>query len=121
MKRLKQIDFWLCVTLISFFTIASIIQRSSFFGSNIPLGYLVVGVWQSISMITHSVKGIFLRRWSSRYIYHIVSILALIGLFTGNAWIYLMACTAPFMAIYYTYLCYQETFIKMRRPLDLLK
>ncbi len=121
MKRLKKIDFWLSVTLISFFTIASIVAKQSFFGINLLLGYLVVGTWQSISMILHSVKGVFVRRWSPRFIYHGISFLAIAGLFTGSPWIYLMACTAPFMAIYYTWLCYKETFIKMRRPLALLK
>jgi len=121
MKRLKKIDFWLSVTLISFFTIASIVARRSFSANNLLLGYLVVGTWQSISMIMHSVRGVFVRRWSPRFIYQGMSILAIAGLFTGSTWIYLMVWVAPLMAVYYTWLCYRETFFKMRRPLDLLK
>lgn len=119
MKRIKKIDFWISITLIALFGFASIFFNNGHPYQTLLLGYIVVGTWQSISMIFHSIKGVFVRPWSRRFVYTGVSILAIAGFFTGGPWLYIMPWLAPLMAVYYTWLCYEETFIRLKRPLEL--
>jgi hypothetical protein len=45
------------------------------------------------------------------------------GLLYPLLWIVMITLlfAAPFMAIYYTWLCYDEVYVKMQRPLAALK
>ena len=115
MKKFKTIDFFISTMLITAFTIYCLIKRDeSFF-----IAYFVVGGWQVISMLVHVFNGCFIYKGGSRYIYHWITLVSIITMPIGSIWILLF--TAPFMAIYYTWLCYHEVYVKMQRPLALLK
>ena len=133
MKTYKQIDFWGSVILISGFIIASLIRMDLTFIA----GYFVVGAWQLVSIIVHGVKQWFTRKGSSRLSYqHLMIVLfcALAVTFVisfathGVAGIFLMIIlfalliTAPFLAIIYTIICYNELFVAIpKRELAHLK
>ena len=81
-----------------------------------------------ISIIVHAAKGWFTHRKAGRYYFHAaVTFLAassLIGLVVYPVLFIVMMLllfAAPFMAIYYTCLCYNEVTVKMQRPLAALK
>ncbi len=114
MKKFKKIDIWISIILITGFAIATIINQDNTF----VLGYFIVGAWQVSSMLVHAYNRCFTNRWGARYIYHWITFIAVITI-PGSFWVLLYA--APFMAVYYAYLCYNEVYVKMKRPLDLLK
>ncbi len=121
MKTFKIVDFWVSVLLILSFAIISIpacIGRG-LLNETLLTGYFVVGGWQVISMIVHVITGYYTQKWGARFIYSWISLIAIITMPGGSFWVLIFA--APFMAIYYTWLCYEETFIKMKRPMELLK
>jgi len=119
MKQFKIIDFWINIGLILSSVIISFLEKSEdFLHNGFLLGYFIVGGWQVISMLAHAYNRCFTSRWGARYIYHWITFIAVITM-PGSFWVLLYA--APFMAIYYTYLCYKEVYIKMQRPLALLK
>ena len=113
MKSFKTYDLWISVGLIFSFTILSIIDTPVLFA-----GYFIVGGWQVISMLVHAYNRCFTNRWGARYIYHWITFIAVVTM-PGSFWALLYV--APFMALYYVYLCYNEVYVKMKRPLDLLK
>ena len=115
MKKFKTIDMWISIGLIAGFAIASLINQDYTFIT----GYFVVGGWQVISMIVHAVDRCFTEKTGARYIYHWITFISLVTMPIGSFWILLF--TAPFMAVYYTWLCYNEVYIKMQRPLAQLK
>jgi hypothetical protein len=115
MQRFKIIDFWISCVLIAGFTIAGLINRDFTF----IIGYIVVGSWQVISMIVHIAAGSFVYKGGERYMYNWITLIALLTFPVGSYWI--LVFTAPLMALYYTRICYKEVFIKMKRPLYLLK
>ena len=124
MKKFKIIDTCISTGLIILFTVWSLIRRDYTF----LLGYCIVGGWQMISMIVHAVNGWFTHRKAGRYYYHvavtILAALSLIGLLVYPVLFMVMVLllfAAPFMAIYYTWLCYNEVSVKMQRPLAILK
>ncbi len=124
MKKIKTIDAWGSITLIVAFTLLSLVKLDYTF----LLGYGVVGAWQAASMVVHAVKGWFTYRKAARYYYHIsVAVLAaltLIGLLAYPvlwAVMLVMLFAAPFMAVYYAWLCYHEVSVKMQRPMAALK
>jgi len=120
MKQFKLIDFWVSTGLIVAFIIIAILQGTEDFLSNGFLtGYFVVGGWQVISMLIHAYNHCFTYKGGARHIYHWITFVAVITMPLGSFWI--LFFTAPFMAVYYTYLCYKETYVKMQRPLALLK
>lgn len=115
MKKFKTIDLFINISLIIGFAVYWLInQDDSFF-----LAYFIVGAWQVISMLFHSYNKCFTYKKGSRYIYHRVTLVSLVTMPLGSFWILLY--TAPLMAIYYTYLCYHEVYVKMQRPLAVLK
>jgi hypothetical protein len=71
--------------------------------------YFLAGGWQCISMIIHATNKWFTKKWNSRHIYHWISFISVITLPLGSYWI--LALTAPFMAIFYTGLCYYEVIL----------
>ncbi|MEP7255608.1 MAG: hypothetical protein ABI666_07510 [Ferruginibacter sp.] len=115
MKKFKTIDMWISIALITGFGIASIINHDYTF----IIGYFAVGGWQVISMIVHAVDKWFTEKRGARYIYHWITFISVITMPIGSFWILLF--TAPFMAVYYTWLCYNEVYVKMQRPLAQLK
>ncbi len=120
MKQFKIIDFWISTGLIITFTIISIIEGFDNFLTNYFFaGYFIVGGWQVISMMAHAFNHCFTGSKGIRYFYHWITFISLITIPVGSVWILLFA--APFMAVFYAYLCYRETYIKMQRPLALLK
>ncbi len=115
MKKFKKIDTWISIILITAFAIESIIYRDYTFIT----GYLVVGGWQVISMLVHIYYQSFTEKRERRSIYHWITFISLITMPVGSFWILLF--TAPFMAVFYTWLCYDEVQKMNRRPLAILK
>ena len=115
MRKFKTIDLFISIALITGFTIYCLIKMDQ----SILIAYFVVGGWQVISMVVHAINKWFSTRGSERYIYHWISFISLATMPAGSVWILLF--TAPIMALYYTLLCYQEVYVKMRRPMALLK
>jgi hypothetical protein len=121
MKKFKVFDVWFNVGLIILFILLSIVDvNAQYFGGNILFAaYYFVGGWQVISMVVHKYSNCFMTKKNGRSIYHYVTLISLLTMPVGSFIILLF--TAPFMAIFYTILCYRETYIKMKRPLDDLK
>ncbi len=124
MKKFKIFDTWTSLVLIVAVSIVSFIKLDYTF----LIGYCIVGGWQMISMIVHAVNGWFTHRKAGRYYYHasvaILAAITLMGLLVYPVlWVVMVALlfAAPFMAIYYTWLCYDEVYVKMQRPLAALK
>jgi hypothetical protein len=115
MKQFKIIDFWISSLLITGFAIVSVIEMDFTF----LIGYIVVGSWQVISMVVHIIARCFVYKAGARFAYNWITLIALITMPLGSFWVLLF--TAPFMAIYYTYLCYKETYVMMQRPISILK
>jgi hypothetical protein len=124
MKKIKQTDLIISIALIVIFLILSFINQDMTF----IVGYFVVGGWQVISMIVHAIYGWFTGKGGRRNIYHwvvfcLISI-ALLGL-VANVLLailaYPMLFAAPFMAVYYTWICFDEVHVKMKRPIEVLK
>lgn len=119
MQQFKKIDFWINIGLIiSAFTICLRQGAADFLHNGFLTGYFILGGWQVISMLVHAYNRCFTYKWGARYIYHWITLIAVITV-PGSFWVLIIA--APFMAIFYTWLCYRETYIKMQRPLSVLK
>ena len=91
------------------------------------LAYCIVGGIQLAGMIIHECTGAFTSRWGIRRIYHIVVLILVLCMaltpllkVTGIVF-FLLLYTAPLMAVFYTWLCFRETYQLMRRPLSILK
>jgi len=119
MKKLKQYDFWISTMLITAFFFTGIISYVQHNAGAFFMGYSVVGGWQIFSMIIHGYNHWFTYNKDKRYIYHWITFIAIITIPLGSFAILLF--TAPFMAIYYTWICYNEVYVKMQRPLSFLK
>ncbi|MDB5201649.1 MAG: hypothetical protein JWQ27_1058 [Ferruginibacter sp.] len=123
MKTFKIIDAWISILLISTFSLLSLIKLDATF----LIGYCIVGTWQVISLCIHSVQGWF-RFNPDRHAYKcMVAILLVIGLI-GLVWpallmieMFLLLFISPMLAVYYSWICYNETYVKMQRPLAVLK
>lgn len=115
MKRFKIFDLILNILLIISSCVYALFEQEKGF----ILAYFIVGGWQVISMIIHAWNSCLTYKYGSRYIYHWITLVSLITLPIGSFWILIF--TAPFMAIYYTWLCYYEVFVKMQRPISVLK
>jgi len=123
MKQFKIIDLYINISLILFFICWVIFKKQNeqdnFFLAPIFIAYFITGGWQIISMIIHAATRTFVYKWSARYIYHWITFICIVTIPIGSFWILIIA--APFMAIFYTWLCYNETYVKMKRPLAALK
>ena len=115
MKKFKIIDTWISIILITGFAIATIFNRDYTF----LLGYFVVGGWQVVSIVVHVYYHSFTQKKSTRRNYHWITLISLITMPVGSFWILLFA--APFMAVFYTCLCFDEVRKMNQRPLALLK
>jgi hypothetical protein len=115
MKKFKKIDVWISFLLITAFAIATIIKRDNTF----IIGYFAVGGWQIISMLMHAYCHSFTEKRGIRRNYHWITFIFLITMPVGSFLILLFL--APFMAVFYTWLCYDEERKMNQRPLELLK
>lgn len=115
MKTFKLVDFWVSAGLILVFAVLSVFKHDETF----MVGYFVVGTWQVISMLVHVFTKTFTHRPGARYAYNWITLISVVTMPLGSFWILLF--TAPFMAVYYTWICYREVFVKMQRPLSVLK
>lgn len=131
MKKFKIADFWISAVLVPACVLFGIIAMND----KSIYAYFIVGGWQVISMTTHWVNKWFANADWRRSYYHkfvltLAAILVLVAVLAGfeeNFFIILIAVlfilliVSPLMAVYYTFLCYEETFIRMKRPMELLK
>ncbi len=124
MKRFKLIDTWISLVLIGVFLVLTLIRRDHVF----IIGYFVVGGWQVVSMLVHAANGWFCYAGGKRYIYHWIVVITIMVVLLGFVVypllfliLFALLFAAPFMAIYYTWICYEEVYVKMQRPMDLLK
>jgi len=122
MKTFKVIDFWLQISIIIGCIIACVAIPQYALGC-----YFVVGAVQVLDMIIHELKTWFTNKNSNRYYYHrivlvCVSLMALTPLINAFFFIYyLLVFIAPFMAVYYTVICYRETRVVKAKELIHLK
>jgi hypothetical protein len=124
MKEFKRIDFCISIALISAAILCLPIKPVVAF----MIGYFGLGTWHVISIVIHFFNKWFCEKGSARDNYHllifIILLLALVGmLLTEILWVvaFVLLFAAPLMAVFYTNLCYNEVYIKMKRPLDQLK
>lgn len=115
MRTFKLIDVRISILLICGFAVVCSIRQDL----TIITAYFVVGGWQVVSMIVHAVTQVFVRPVGMRLVYHWISFILLVTMPHGSIWILVFA--APFMAVFYTWLCYSELRKMNERPLDILK
>jgi hypothetical protein len=116
MRRFKKIDVWISISLFLILLTACLVMRGL---GCIVISYLIIGGWQLISMIVHAYNGWFNEQKSLRRIYHWIAGLSLVTIPIGSY--ILLMFMSPVMAAYYTWLCYDEVYVKMKRPLSILK
>ncbi|MBI3719297.1 MAG: hypothetical protein HY252_11995 [Sphingobacteriales bacterium] len=123
MKTFKLYDLLASIALIIIFLVISLFQRDYSF----LIGYFVIGAWQLISMIIHIYYNWFTQKGGKRYYYSctvfIIIVITVLGfvIYPFLLIFYLMLFAAPFMAVYYAWICYKEVIILRRRPLYQLK
>lgn len=131
MKTFKIIDTWVSIICIPAFIVFGVITRNE----RLFYGYFIIGGWQVMSMSIHYFNRWFIKPGGERQFYHravfvlVLVIAVLIGLAQMNEYVFIpllmimfiLLVTSPFMAIYYAFMCYQETYVKMKRPMELLK
>ena len=115
MKKFKQIDAGISAMLITIFFIASLINQDYTFIT----GYIVVGAWQVLSMLVHLFHTRYFPFSGMRSAYNVITLISLITMPIGS--IFILLFTAPFMAIFYTWMCFNELRKMNERPLDILK
>ena len=112
MKLFKEIDFWISVGLIIAYSIIFLMEGKKPSLNNYYLiqGYIVVGMWQTTSMIIH----ILLRKNFPisyvRKLYTWLTAVCLITMPMGLLMLAILLFMAPFMAIFYACLCGYELF-----------
>lgn len=124
MRKFKLFDYLLNIILISASLIYGLLAEDFHF----IYGYFIVGAWQVISMFIHYFNDWFNEKGTGRRIYQktilYIFITAAIGMLVWPLLYLLLVIllfAAPFLAIYYTWLCYRELYVKMQRPLAMLK
>lgn len=124
MKKFKQIDIIISALLI----LASLIYGLVEHNDTALIGYFVVGGWQVISMVVHTINRWYTQLGSKRYYYHltvlITGILASVGFIFYELLFVIMLIllfASPIMAVYYLRICYNEVYVKMQRQLPALK
>lgn len=111
MKTFKLIEFYVNVLLIAAFAISYFISRE---GGMLFIAYYTVGAVQLFSMILHAVKRWYTGKKSFRLYYHWLVFLLLLLIPTGIG-LYILLYTSPFLAIFYTYICWRELqYVKLK-------
>ncbi|MFN0083717.1 MAG: hypothetical protein ACKVOM_14510 [Ferruginibacter sp.] len=123
MKKFNEIDFFISTGLIIAYSIIIIIEPKQAPINNYYLlqGYFVVGGWQVISMIVHILFRGKQPLSYVRRVYTGITLLCLVTMPMGFVMFAILLFVAPFMAIFYTCICANEVFKKVKRPLDYLK
>jgi hypothetical protein len=126
MKPFKHIDWLVSLSLIVLSIIMILMRGDAFL-----YGYFFVGGWQVISMLVHEFAGWFtpkggLRRCYHRVVFTLVAVGTIAFLFPFLVYAtiifgYALLFATPFMALFYTRMCYDEWKELGRRPLSVLK
>lgn len=117
MEKFKRVDCWVSIFLLVSCALFVLLSMDNW-GSALIVSYFIVGGWQVLSMTVHAVTGYFTKRVWGRLLYHWI-VVVVIALFPFTMW--LLLYIAPVMAVFYTAMCYHETFVLMKRPMELLK
>lgn len=125
MKTFKIVDIYVQTALFVGIIATTIISSDLMFA--LLLGYFIIGGYQLAGMLVHEFNHWFTARGTVRRYYHNISYTIVICMiltplfeFTGLVF-FLLLYLAPIMAMYYTWLCYKETFVYLKRPLSILK
>ncbi len=121
MKQFKKIDFWISVVLLILFAMALVFGKTGDSERELKINILVfcffLGIWQCLSMIIHFFKWRSVTYKNIRLFYALLAAIVLIFSFLTqyriDEWPH--AYFLPFMAIFYTCLCYRETFLQNKR------
>jgi hypothetical protein len=116
MKKFKLTDAWIHVLLIISLLISCVVKP---FIETVAMAYFIIGCWEICSMVLHEWNSWFTSPWGVRRIYHRAAFICIITIPFGSFAILLF--TLPIMFALYTYMCFREVYVKMRRPLALLK
>jgi hypothetical protein len=122
MRTFKLINCWLQIIVIAVTLGLMIILPLDFF-----YAYFIVGGIQFLSMLIHEAIAIFTSSGTTRRRYHnivyVVVLCMVAGIWLPPFWlIYIpLLFLPPFMAAYYSWLCYRETYVYIKRPLSILK
>lgn len=120
MRKFKMIDFWVNAVLIPLCVFIALLKMDE----TIIDCYAIVGMWQIFSILVHHYKNWFVEKGRKRRYYTIAVIIILLSVFVPfvNMFVfYTLLFAAPLMACYYAWICYNEVYVKMRRPLSLLR
>jgi hypothetical protein len=115
-KKLKLLDAWIHMLLIISLLISCIVKP---FIETLAMAYFIIGCWEVCSMVIHEWNSWFTFSGGVRRIYHRAAFIFIVTIPLGSFTILLY--TAPAMFALYSYMCFYELFVKMRRPLALLK
>ncbi|TDH23004.1 hypothetical protein EXU57_18245 [Segetibacter sp. 3557_3] len=119
MKRIKQIDWWVQVGMLTAIWIIFI-----FHPDLLLTGYTVLAGWQVSGMIYHEVKGCYTGKSMPRFYYHRTAlILLIVSMFllpSQPHFTSVLLIVVPVLSLFYTVICYKETYRYMIRPLDLI-
>ncbi len=119
----KKIDLWISVISIFVFTVLGVICNDATF----LVGYFSVGGWQVMSMLVHHFNNSFTNKGSLRHNYHYFTLVAVLLMLstpllkvTGIVFIILLFA-APFLAVYYSTICFKELKVLEARAFIQLK
>ena len=91
MRQFKIIDFWINIGLIVSSFIISILEGTAdFLHNGFLIGYFIAGGWQIISMLVHAYSRCFTYKWGARYIYHWITLIAVITM-PDSFWVLIIA------------------------------
>ena len=116
MKKFKTIDAWTHLLLIISLLISCIVKPLI---ESMAMAYFVIGCWEVCSMVIHEWNRWFTSPGGVRRIYHRAAFISIITIPFGSFTVLLF--TLPVMFALYTYMCFHEVHVKLRRPLALLK
>lgn len=123
MRTIKLYDAWIQAIMIIVFFILGVINTSN----SILVGYFVVGSYQVINAITHT---LFDFKSTSKYRHYYNLTLVYLSIVVAIAFLvpsilfiiaYLMLFISPFLAIAYNAICFYEVKKMYERPLAQLK
>lgn len=109
MKTIKTIDLYVNIVLMASCSIAILLNQV-----NLIKTYFVVGGWQVLSMIVHTLNGWFMKKGVARRVFHrtvivILSIVLLGQVLTPFLFIFFFLLVgSPVLAMIYSKICYDE-------------
>jgi hypothetical protein len=111
MKKFKEIDCWISVSLLLIFGVISLATQSFVY---LIRSYFIIGGWQVISMVVHTLNRWFMKRGGARSNYHwfVLSILGIVLLsFFLQPLLFIFVILlvgSPVLALIYTKICFDE-------------